>query len=172
MEYNTIYEYIIEKSFGVLNLVPPFLVLVLSIMFLIHFKKHNKSFTIRRQMIIFLGYLFATISLLITISILYNIPKIISSEKQINDIIKNKSYIVVEGEIEHYKLEEANGQYFESFSICNVNFEYSDFIEIKGFHQTSKNNGPINENGQYFRIYYVNLNGGNVILKIEEGIKK
>ncbi|MDM8162162.1 hypothetical protein QUH73_20250 [Labilibaculum sp. K2S] len=98
------------------------------------------------------------------------IPGIISYENQLKDAIRSNKYLMVEGEVNGYDLSERNGQNFESFHIDNISFEYSDNEFIDGFHQTSKRMGPINKNGQYFRIYYLGKEGRNMILKIEKRV--
>lgn len=82
-------------------------------------------------------------------------------------MIKDKSYMVVKGLIENFSPSNNNGTHFESFSVNGVIFRYSDYSIVDGFHQTSKNNGPINNNGQQVRIGYTNKDDQNLILKLE-----
>jgi hypothetical protein len=69
--------------------------------------------------------------------------------------------------IENYSLKNINGSHIESFSVKGILFEYSDNVNKNGFHQTSKNNGPISENGQQVRIGYMVIDNENLILKLE-----
>lgn len=153
-----------------MNLIPLGIFLLLSIWFVVHIKKSKKSFSVYRQAVIFFGYLFSGATALMVIMMIIKIPKIISSENQLKGIIQNENFLIVEGDVENYQIKKSNGQYFESFTIHNVTFEYSDFIVINGFHQTSKNNGPIYKNGQFFRISYINSEDKNIILKIEKNV--
>lgn len=166
MKYETLYEYAPESS-KIFYLIPLLLFTIVCIGYIIFQKKYFKNFSIQRQIVLFFVYLFGGVSFIMTIFMINKIPKIISSEKQFKEIIQTKSYSQIEGEIDHFQIQEINGQYFESFSINNIKFEYSDYIVIEGFHRTSRNNGPIKMNGQYFRISYITEDSKNLILKLE-----
>lgn len=166
MDYQTIYEY----SFGMsklYNIIPLLFLSLASLVSLIFIKKHFKTYSFNRQLILLFIYLIGGITLIMTIVMALNFPNIYKYEKQLKEIITTQKYLVIEGEVENYKTRETNGQVFESFTMEGVIFEYSDFIEIDGFHQTANNYGPISSNGQHFKISYITKEGRNVILKIE-----
>ena len=59
------------------------------------------------------------------------------------------------------------GHDYESFTINNIKFRYSDFNNWGGFNKTSSHGGPINKNGQYIRISYFKDDNENIICKLE-----
>jgi hypothetical protein len=165
MKYETLFEYIpgISKVF---YLIPLLFFTVASIVIIVYIIRRTK-YALRRQVVLFFFYLVAGILSIISISMIINTPKILCQEKKIKDMLRTKEYSIVEGVVENYELRESNGRYFESFSISNVRFEYSDYNKVDGFYQTSKNNGPIKENGQFFKISYYTKDAENLILRIE-----
>ena len=58
-------------------------------------------------------------------------------------------------------------RYNEYFSVNRIKFEYSDYVIIEWFHNSSKNNGPIHQNGQQVRIGYATIDNKNLILRLE-----
>ncbi len=165
MNYQTLYEYIpgISKIFYI---VPILVISILSFVGASVLKRTlEKNF--RRQLILFLLYLFGGISSFMLILSIVKIPDIVSYETRLKKAIQNKTYFQVEGEVKNLSLQEINGQFFESFSINNINFEYSDYNNIDGYHITSHNNGIIKRNGQKFKISYFPKDSINLILKIE-----
>jgi hypothetical protein len=95
------------------------------------------------------------------------LPRVLKQEKQPKDMVNVNRYSVIEGAVQGYKLRESNGRYFESFRIDSEFFEYSDYNKADGFYQTAMRNGPISQNGQFFKVSYYKKNGVNLIVKIE-----
>lgn len=167
-KYEILYEYEFINS-KIIDILPLFGITAFAIIITFLYKRNAKSInsTINQILLSFL-YIFIIFSSIISIISISKIPGIISNEKQLKEVLKSKNYSIIEGKINNYKLDEVNGQYFESFSINDVRFKYSDDLIFYGYHQTSKNGGLIKENGQYIRISYIVLNQENLILRIEK----
>ena len=166
MEYTTIYEF----TFGTSNLFHLFGILLFVLTgfgFSFYTKRSDKKFSLMRQFKIFFGYLLGGVALIMLTIGIIRIPKTISYERELNEIIKTQNFLIVQGEIENFTHRPESGHVFESFTVQGVKFEYSDYIVINGFHQTSENNGPIRENGQQVRISYIERNNETLIMKLE-----
>ncbi len=124
------------------------------------------NFSLHRQLLLFFGYSVGGIALIIAIVFLVKTPSILKSEKEFKEIINNKTYLTVEGHVENFNPPDSIS-HFESFSVKGVEFSYSDFLIINGFHRTSANGGPIKKDGQLVRIGYINSGGDNLIVKLE-----
>ncbi len=164
------YENIFEQT----NLGNPFIKLIPLLGFalfgigIIYFvKKYFKTYSLPRQGLLFFGYLVSGFSVILIIFSIIKTPSMIRENRDFNKMIENKSYKVVEGLVENFLPANSNGDHFESFSVNGVIFKYSDFVIVDGFHQTSKNNGPINKNGVQVRIGYTFSDDENIILKLE-----
>lgn len=166
MEYITVYEYT-YSNYWWLHLISLLLLTLLGFFAAIRLKKIIKTFSYTKQIVIFFCYMLGAIAMIMLIFFLFNIPIIIRNEKELKEIIETKSYKVVEGEIEDFQHTSISGHVFERFSVQGVEFEYSDYIIIEGFHQTSLKGGPLRENGQEVRISYYTKENENLILKIE-----
>jgi hypothetical protein len=85
-----------------------------------------------------------------------------NSKVKIEEVIfENKEYKVVEGEIENFHPMPYGGR-----DVNGVYFEYSDFMLMYGFSNTSSHGGPLKNNGQYVRLY-ITVDDENRILKTE-----
>ena len=69
---------------------------------------------------------------------------------------------VVMGTVENFCPIHPGAVYLESFTVNGTKFEYSDFIESPGFHQTKEQGGPISA-GLNVRIHHKN----GVIARLE-----
>ncbi len=166
MEYTTIYEFTPRAS-NLFHLIGLLLFVLIGFGFAIYTKRSDKKFSIMRQFKIFFGYILGGVPLIMLIVMLIKIPEIVSSERELNEIIENENYLIVQGEIENFSQRPESGHVFESFTVKGVKFEYSDYIAYRGFHQTSRNNGPIKQNGQQVRISYIEGDSENWIMKLE-----
>ena len=166
MNYETIFEY---TNYGnpLLKLIPLLGFAMIGIGIIYSVKKYFKTFSVFRQGLLFFGYTFGGFAIILLIISLIKTPSLIKENRDFNKMIENKSYNVVEGLIEDFSPPNSNGTHFESFSVNGIIFKYSDYSIVDGFHQTSKNNGPINKNGQQVRIGYMNKDDENLILKLE-----
>ena len=91
----------------------------------------------------------------------------ISSYKEVQKIIAERNYQIVEGIIENFDPMPYSGHKNESFTVNNIKFEYSDFNEtFYGFNNTKSHGGPIRGNRQKVKIIYYNRNGKNYIFKL------
>ncbi|NLN25020.1 MAG: hypothetical protein GX163_05100 [Bacteroidetes bacterium] len=169
MEYNTIYEYIPEAT-NLLQVIPLLVFVFLGFGLVFYLKKYMKPYSFPRQILMFFGYLMVIIASIMIVVMLIRIPEINSQERQLKSEIRQKNYKVVEGKIERFSNYDESGHIFESFTVNDVKFEYSDYILGKGFNHTSGNNGPIlkiqNEDRKV-RISYISKDNENFILKLE-----
>lgn len=166
MEYITVYEYVNESN-SLLHLISLLILTIFGFTAAFSIKRLIKTYSFFRQFIIFFCYLVGGISLIMLTVMLFNIPNIKRNESELRKIIETRSFHVVEGKIEDFSHSNRGGQIFESFRVQGIKFEYSDFITNEGFHQTSKNGGPIIKNGQQVKISYYVKNNENLILKLE-----
>lgn len=171
MEFELIYEY--KDAFSTSYTILPLLCFVgLSLILIIKTQRVFFKHTFRKQVFLFILYASLFVSLLMTILLVSKMPQIVRSDNKLKNALRLEEYAIIEGEVTDYKLKEVNNQYFESFQIADVKFSYSDNVKVVGFHQTSKRFGPINSNGQYFRISYITREGVNLIIKIEAPVDR
>ena len=166
MEYTTVFEFT-PKASNYFHLIGLFIFVVIGFGFAFYTKRSDKNFSLLRQFKIFFGYLFGGVALIMLILMVINIPKVISSERELKEVIENKNILIVQGEIDNFSQTPESGHIFESFTVNGIKFKYSDYIVIDGFHQTYRNNGPIKQNGQQVRISYIERDNENLIMKIE-----
>lgn len=79
---------------------------------------------------------------------------------------KNGDYEIVEGYVQDF-IPYVRGS-DESFTINDASFSYSDYGIQQGYNNTKSHGGVVTGNGQHLRIGYVNYNGKNIIVYIEE----
>ena len=87
------------------------------------------------------------------------------------EVLRDKTYSIVEGKVENFDPMPEGGHKRESFTINGVEFNYSDFdLSVWGFNNAASHGGPINKNGQYLRIGYIwnDYYERNVIVLIQE----
>jgi hypothetical protein len=121
-------------------------------------KSPEQSFKILKS------FIFCGIALFIMLTI---IPDIMIGRANARKILENKEYKIVEGKIENFHPMPYNGHELESFTVNDVNFEYSDYRYDGGFNNTATHGGPIKHNGQLVRLSYYTVGESNRILKIE-----
>lgn len=164
--YQTIYEYQFDGS-AVWHIFPIFMFAIIGFGIVYFIKGQYKNYSLRRQILLFIGWSIGLVSSVIFLVFLVKISSILNDERELKSMIENKTYKKVEGKIEDFKPAQESPNHFESFSVKGVPFRYSDYVIIDGFHKTSKSNGPIKGNGQLVRIGYRSKGGENVILKLE-----
>ncbi|MBU1579382.1 MAG: hypothetical protein KJ754_08135 [Bacteroidetes bacterium] len=131
-------------------------------------KRSDKKFSMMRQFKIFFGYLLGGIALIMLIVMIVNIPKIISSERDIKEKMETRDFLIVQGKVENFVYRPERGTVFESFTVENVTFEYSEYISnYGGFPEIPDNNEPLLENGQEVRISYIEKGQEKLIMKVE-----
>lgn len=89
---------------------------------------------------------------------------------EMKNVIKNESYLTIEGIVEDFDPMPYTGHKHESFRVGDIKFYYSDYnVEFYGFNNTSSHGGPINRNGLEVRINYFHEKRKNdrLILKLE-----
>ena len=79
----------------------------------------------------------------------------------------NSNYNIVSGEVTEFIAGGSDYSKVESFYIDNVKFEYSD-SNYYGYNKTKNEGGVITGNGQKLKIGYINYNGENTIVSIEQ----
>ena len=164
--YQTIFEYEPSGS-NLILLIPILIFFVVGLAIVIYTKRIFKKYSLLRQVILFSGYFFIVFTAIILIISLVKVPLILSKERNFDSLIESKNYLIIEGETENFIPMSKDGHKKEKFSVKEIQFEYSDYIMIKGFHRTSLNNGPITRNGQKVRISYITEDNINLIQKIE-----
>ena len=82
--------------------------------------------------------------------------------------ILNKTYSIVEGNVSNFKRGNCKKPFKEeSFSVNNVSFKYMpEYQNSLFFKKGSCYGGPIRQNGQQVKIYYIKLFGNNKIIKL------
>ena len=73
---------------------------------------------------------------------------------------------VVEGVVQDFVPASPDGPKIESFVVAGIRFQYADWAERRGFHQTSASGGPIRE-GLQVRIRYVGPSEDPTIVRLE-----
>ena len=75
---------------------------------------------------------------------------------ELKNTLKNKTYKVVEGVIHNFQPMPYSGHQNESFEVNGIRFEYSNYTGNNYFFKNTKShNGPIKEEGQKVKIYYL-----------------
>lgn len=167
MEYMLIYEFAPGFS-KISNLFPLLIFVGFSIIFVWLIRKYRTVNQYLKKIILGFVYLFGIFALIMLITMLINIPKIISQERLVKGCIYNNECNQIEGNVEKFNINTINGNNIESFYIGDIRFEYSDNVNFYGYNKTSLNDGLIRGDGQSIRISYIEIDGVNVILKIEE----
>lgn len=158
-EYYVAYKLIPEM--GMSWLVPSIFGFIGFILLMYHFRVKQEMFS--REA--FFGILF----LIAGIFIPFKLYKWESDNfHEIKDRISKKQYKEIKGEIEDFK--PAYGKGMESFKVDGVLFEYNDYHDNYGFHQTCSQGGPICKNGFSVQIKYFDFEDGNDIIELK--IKK
>lgn len=166
MTLTTIYEY--EGTDPTLfDALLPLLFIAIICSFLIKYRKYYLvSKVYFKKIILFISYLGLVLSASFILIFIIRIPGYhkLNLNEQIFD---SNNYQVIEGKVEDYMVKEINGQCFESFTINNVSFKYSDYVFDIGYNTTACNGGVITENGLKLVITYVALDNENKIIKIQ-----
>ncbi|MCM1364041.1 MAG: hypothetical protein NC122_03350 [Faecalibacterium sp.] len=100
----------------------------------------------------------------------------LSENSEYKQRIKTDDVSIVEGYVENFHPQSYEGHDDESFEIDGVQFVYSDFYIMNGYHKSASHGGVITHNGQYLKIKYIEekLDGetNTVILYIAENSEK
>ncbi len=93
----------------------------------------------------------------------------IQNYNQVIGAYKKGNYHTVEGIVENYEPMPYEGHAQESFTINGVEFSYSDYTFMQGYHNAASHGGVITHNGQHLKLRYVtNESNENIIVYIEE----
>lgn len=77
-------------------------------------------------------------------------------------------YKTVVGEVKNFTTTTPEGKGDETFNINGVHFSYSDNIIQQGYHTSKTFGGVVTGEGQQLKIGFVEKNGENIIVYIEE----
>ncbi len=77
-------------------------------------------------------------------------------------------YKIVEGYVENFVPCPFSGHAMETFSINGVEFSYADDVIKPGYRKTYYHGGYVRGNGQHLKIGYVEYNGDNAIIYMED----
>ena len=92
--------------------------------------------------------------------------------KEIIAQIENGDVHIAEGKISNYKpIDPSKHESLESFLLNGIQFAYSDYHRISGYHHACANGGIICVENQEVRLSYYTREGLNYIIKIELPIK-
>ena len=166
MDFTIIYEYSFRSNKILLSL-PLLIFVITSVAAIIFIKKAYPKFSVLRQATLLFFWIMFCFSSIMTIIAVVRIPGVLKEERNSKEALASNHCPVIEGLVEDFKSVNINGRCTESFRIGKIKFKYSDHVHIIGFNQTSNENGPIRNNGQYLRIHYVNKENENYILRIE-----
>ena len=162
MDYTTVFE-VTDKGFDMLTLTPLiFLIVGLGISWFNI--KYNKSTSPKKRFTIVFGFIFSGFAF---IMLLLTVPSSLANQRKTKRIFENKEYKVVEGKIEGFHPMPYSGHDVESFTVNGVYFEYSDYMRVYAFNNTSSHGGPLKRNGQQVRLSYITVGEENRILKVE-----
>ncbi|MBI35650.1 MAG: hypothetical protein CMP67_09860 [Flavobacteriales bacterium] len=156
-KYRLIYDYILDpNSFSLANsmLIPMAGGLLLTYIYYKGLKKYKVATVV-------------TTILAICLSLLVSVSQYVGYKKIVSKIEEGKVK-VVEGEISNYKpIDLTNHGSFESFTINEAKFAYSDYHRISGYHHACANGGVICNNGQEVKLTYYKEDNLNFIVRIE-----
>lgn len=155
-EYYLAYKLI--PKMGISWLTPSFFALVGFILLMYHFRVNDEIFS--REA--FFGILFLFVGIFIPIK-LYQQES--DNFHEVNDKISKKQYKEIKGKIEDFK--PVYGKGLESFKVGTILFEYNDYHDNYGFHQTCSQGGPICKNGLNVIIKYLEFEDENDIIELK-----
>jgi len=112
--------------------------------------------------------IFAGIFLLMTSYSIYGKFKL---SQKVEYAFNHKSYMVTEGMVDKLDPMPKGGHKIESFEVDGVLFKLSytgNYPTEKTlvYTLTKNRNGPIQQNGQYVKVYYISHNGNNEIIEM------
>lgn len=168
MDYQIIYEYqptVFDWRHLFLYII--FIVLVFTI---VHFIKRLKlKYDLKLRGLIFGSYALLCIAILLSVYLLYDLPKVIHNRNDFQNIIESKSYAVIEGETKDYlQADKHTREEHEQFSVNGILFNFYDYFVPMDSYHTPIDNRIIKKNGIKVRITYVNRDSANWIIKIEK----
>lgn len=165
-EYITIYEQSVTGS-NLWHLSGIFSFVIFGFAVVFFTRRTFKSFSFFRQLVLFIGWAAGIMGLILLMVFFTKIPEILKNERELKTMMQNETYLTVEGLTEGFTAPQEGSDHFESFTVNGVGFRYSDYIMIRGYHTTSSKGGAISRNGLQVRIGYRQLEGENIILKLE-----
>lgn len=148
-----LYEYHLNFSDYLLNLIPLVLGIAFLHIFVLSIKDKSKE-TKRFVRIISgsIGLIIGVLSLVIFVSLTISMSL---EHTDYKNRLANNDVQIVEGYVENFHPQPFEGHDTESFEINGVKFEYSDYIIINGYHKSASHGGVITHNGQYLKIKYI-----------------
>jgi hypothetical protein len=156
--YTTVFKVTDKNMLDFMMFIP---VYFLVFFIIIYFVNRNRKESQKGIIFILIMIVVTTLASIITIS------SVLKERLKTKRIFFEKTFNVVEGEIENFNPMPVEGHKYESFTVNGLFFEYSDFSPTYSFNQSASHGGPIHTNGQKVRISYISNKTNNYILKIE-----
>ena len=141
------------------------IVFVIALIFFLYHRKKRFELDAKMQVVWFFSGLIAVGAL---------IAQIIMGISALNDYQKvvvayeEGKYQTVVGEVEKFTTMTPEGKGYETFEIDGVYFSYSDHIIHQGYRNSKTFRGVIKGDDQQLKIGYIEKNGENIIVYIEE----
>ena len=141
------------------------IVFVIAFVFFLAYRKKRFDLDTKMQVAWFFSGLIAVGALIaqiiMGISALNDYQKVVVAYEEGN-------YQTVVGEVEKFTTTTPEGKGYETFEIDGVYFSYSDNIIHQGYRNSKTFGGVIKGDGQQLKIGYIEKNGENIIVYIEE----
>lgn len=154
---NVLYE--VSYKFEIGAFIPLFMVIMIPVIGL-----RNRNFADSLGAKIFLGVAWC---FTLAVTVVVGIHQI-RMYTTVTGAYRDGEYQTVEGYVENFHPMPPEGHDTEDFDIQGVSFSYSDYTVMTGYHNAKSKGGVITGDGQYLKIGYVQYNGENVIVYIEE----
>lgn len=149
-EFRIMYEYLLF----------PIIFLVLG---LVSLRLRKNKYLFNKKMALIFGLLMGFASIL---SSIFFVGRTISNYENIIQPYEQEESIKIEGYVENLVLYKSIGSGTDEFEINGVTFIIGNDL-YSGLQKTAVEGGPINQEGMYLRIEYVELNYMNIIVHLD-----
>ncbi len=141
------------------------IVFIITLILFLHLRKKRLELDTQMQVVRFFSGFIAAGALIV--QIIMGISAI-NEYQQVVVAYKEGNYQTVVGEVEQFTTMTPQGKGNESFEIKGVHFSYSDTTIHQGYRNSKTFGGVVRGDGQQLKIGYVEKNGKNIIVYIEE----
>ena len=140
-------------------------VFVIALGFFLAYRKKRFELDTKMQVVWFFGGFIAVGALIV--QIIMGISAL-NDYQQVVVAYEEGNYKTVVGEVEEFTTMTPQGKEYEAFEINGVYFSYSDNVIHQGYHNSKTFGGFIKGNVQQLKIGYIEKNGENIIVYIED----
>ena len=141
------------------------IVFVIALIFFLYHRKKRFELDTKMQVIWFFSGLIAAGALIAQVIMGVSAVK---DYQQVVVAYEEGNYKTVVGEVEKFTTMTPEGKGYETFEIDGVYFSYSDNIIHQGYRNSKTFGGVIKGDGQQLKIGYIEKNGENIIVYIED----